>query len=566
MAENEEKNKLSGVDNLVDREIYGVEDNYSNSNRDNEIAEKIKKIKVGSTNNTDQKDILDLFNRVQMNRSARKSKVARQALDQSKKNIENNITDLFQNEVFNNEQQRISRYEDFRIIDMYIPEIAVSLDVLTDSIMSPDDITKDSMLFYYADASTNDKKNTKFDSNMKKLFKKYKLDTKIHDAIREGLLLGDQFIMTGRISDQFNKYINDGILNESNDLSENFNFDKDTLDSFYNSNIKIINEYVDEELSKNETEKLSDEEYKKRYIKQTVDELKSAINGNVNYYKDPSKLLTDYGKSKSKSKLDKYIDIKGLYFKFLNPDDVVKLEIDGECIGYIYIERSQLQSGNGFSNTLGGSGSLLKTMTSYMASDGSSSSTTTTTSGITDTGVNNSPSSSGNTALEYEGLIDLLVSGLSKKIDKEFIEDNIEFKDTILRLVKQDYIIDKQISITYLPPEEVTHIKLDSNNTYGTSRLQKSLFAAKLYLSTQITNLMVKINQGRDRRVFYVDSDMDADYESNIQDLIRDIRSKEISSDMLGNGKSISTTLRTIGSLENFYIPRINGKFCPSLQ
>ena len=330
--------------------------------------------------------------------------------------------------------------------------------------------------------------------------------------------------------------MNDGFLTEEVILEDNIDIlDEDLIgnifdrnkEEFSNNNFKkIINESIINGTMS--SSKFSPEQYRKMFIKQTKSEVKNALNGNIKYFKDPSSLLTDYGKNKNKIDKNKNFNIKGVYFKFIKPDDIVKLEIDGTCIGYIYIEKSQLDNNNALGSSMmnGGTGGILKAMTSTMSGDNSNPSSNNT-SGITDVGVQQSPSDAGDTALQYQGIVDMFIKSVSKRINKEFIEDNPEFKDTIIRLIRQDYIIDKQISITYIPPEEITHIKLDSNNTYGVSRLYKSLFAAKMYLSTQITNAMVKINQGRDRRVFYVDSDMDNDFESVVQDVIREIRSKE---------------------------------------
>src|SRR5699024_10321527 len=118
----------------------------------------------------------------------------------------------------------------------------------------------------------------------------------------------------------------------------------------------------------------------------------------------------------------------------------------------------------------------------------------------------------------------------------------------------------------FLEPEKVHHIKLNSTETYGTSVIEPSLFYAKMYLAALITNMMVKISQGRDKRVFYVDVDMDADIEGNVQQLIRDVRSNELPSDLFGDGKSVSTVMSAVGSLDNFYIPTINGKFLPIIS
>src|SRR5699024_8704291 len=99
--------------------------------------------------------------------------------------------------------------------------------------------------------------------------------------------------------------------------------------------------------------------------------------------------------------------------------------------------------------------------------------------------------------------------------------------------------------------------------TYGKSRLANSLFFAKLYLSTLMTNVMVKINQSRDRRVFYVETGLDNDYEGAIQEVIRNVRQQDIPSSIFGDEESLSSVFKQMGSHENYYIPRTSGGTTP---
>ena len=165
----------------------------------------------------------------------------------------------------------------------------------------------------------------------------------------------------------------------------------------------------------------------------------------------------------------------------------------------------------------------------------------------------------GNTALAYNTIVDMLVKGISEKIDNKYIEKNEAFRDLLFGLVRMDYIISKEIDITFLEASQLDHVKIDSTMTYGVSRIASSMFPAKLYLALLLTNLMLKINQGRDRRVFYVDTDLDDDFEGNIEQIIKDVKSSEIPTSSFGSTTSVSTVLNTVGSLENYYIPTIDG-------
>ena len=309
------------------------------------------------------------------------------------------------------------------------------------------------------------------------------------------------------------------------------------------------------------------------YVKNTEEEILKMINKNVKYIEDPMKALSDFTKYTGSTVSDKYTDkitkelnINGVYFKDLNPDDVIKLEIDHICIGYIVINRTR-----GAADTIGGFGgsginsnySMLGAITSALNPDmGNTNNNLQFNQASMSTDAftgNQNVLKDGNTALAYNTIVDMLVKGISEKIDNKYIEKNEAFRDLLFGLVRMDYIISKEIDITFLEASQLDHVKIDSTMTYGVSRIASSMFPAKLYLALLLTNLMLKINQGRDRRVFYVDTDLDDDFEGNIEQIIKDVKSSEIPTSSFGSTTSVSTVLNTVGSLENYYIPTIDG-------
>ena len=475
--------------------------------------------------------------------------------------------------------ERTARYTDYRLIDKYIPEITDSLDVLRDSIMSPDDISKKSVLYsYIGELSTADREL--FESNMRKLFEKYDFETFISDKIRSTLLLGDGFTIVDKLSSTFTRYLNEGdggdeelkddgnVLSESADIFASPKF-RDRIKAYYEK-AKSLNEasFVTKGSDGKKYQVTSD-----MYVKNTEEEILKMINKNVKYIEDPMKALSDFTKYTGSTVSDKYTDkitkelnINGVYFKDLNPDDVIKLEIDHICIGYIVINRTR-----GTADTIGGFGgsgingnySMLGAITSALNPDmGNANNNLQFNQASMSTDAftgNQNILKDGNTALAYNTIVDMLVKGISEKIDNKYIEKNEAFRDLLFGLVRMDYIISKEIDITFLEASQLDHVKIDSTMTYGVSRIASSMFPAKLYLALLLTNLMLKINQGRDRRVFYVDTDLDDDFEGNIEQIIKDVKSSEIPTSSFGSTTSVSTVLNTVGSLENYYIPTIDG-------
>lgn len=575
------RKSIKTANQSLEKDIFGLENgDIKQDVRSNQVDNKINSIKTNITRGSSSEQVLSVMTDViNGNRRSNKRLSSAENLSRMEKSREL-INEVFRTQTdVTEDTERTARYTDYRLIDKYIPEITDSLDVLRDSIMSPDDISKKSVLYsYIGELSTADREL--FESNMRKLFEKYDFETFISDKIRSTLLLGDGFTIVDKLSSTFTRYLNEGdggdeelkddgnVLSESADIFASPKF-RDRIKAYYEK-AKSLNEasFVTKGSDGKKYQVTSD-----MYVKNTEEEILKMINKNVKYIEDPMKALSDFTKYTGSTVSDKYTDkitkelnINGVYFKDLNPDDVIKLEIDHICIGYIVINRTK-----GAADTIGGFGgsgingnySMLGAITSALNPDmGNANNNLQFNQASMSTDAftgNQNILKDGNTALAYNTIVDMLVKGISEKIDNKYIEKNEAFRDLLFGLVRMDYIISKEIDITFLEASQLDHVKIDSTMTYGVSRIASSMFPAKLYLALLLTNLMLKINQGRDRRVFYVDTDLDDDFEGNIEQIIKDVKSSEIPTSSFGSTTSVSTVLNTVGSLENYYIPTIDG-------
>ena len=575
------RKSIKTANQSLEKDIFGLENgDIKQDVRSNQVDNKINSIKTNITRGNSSEQVLSVMTDViNGNRRSNKRLSSAENLSRMEKSREL-INEVFRTQTdVKEDTERTARYTDYRLIDKYIPEITDSLDVLRDSIMSPDDISKKSVLYsYIGELSTADREL--FESNMRKLFEKYDFETFISDKIRSTLLLGDGFTIVDKLSSTFTRYLNEGdggdeelkddgnVLSESADIFASPKF-RDRIKAYYEK-AKSLNEasFVTKGSDGKKYQVTSD-----MYVKNTEEEILKMINKNVKYIEDPMKALSDFTKYTGSTVSDKYTDkitkelnINGVYFKDLNPDDVIKLEIDHICIGYIVINRTR-----GAADTIGGFGgsginsnySMLGAITSALNPDmGNANNNLQFNQASMSTDAftgNQNVLKDGNTALAYNTIVDMLVKGISEKIDNKYIEKNEAFRDLLFGLVRMDYIIRKEIDITFLEASQLVHVKIDSTMTYGVSRIASSMFPAKLYLALLLTNLMLKINQGRDRRVFYVDTDLDDDFEGNIEQIIKDVKSSEIPTSSFGSTTSVSTVLNTVGSLENYYIPTIDG-------
>ena len=153
---------------------------------------------------------------------------------------------------------------------------------------------------------------------------------------------------------------------------------------------------------------------------------------------------------------------------------------------------------------------------------------------------------------------DLLVRTIGKRIDNKFAEKNPQFRELIYSILSQGEILDGKLKVIYLTPDEVHHFRPPyGGDEYGLSVYAKILFTAKLYMATLTSTLMSRLVKGPDKRVFYVEVGVDNGIESAIQSFIRDIKSRDLRLDNLGN---LTTIFQSVGQFQDLYIPVVDGQ------
>lgn len=490
------------------------------------------------------------------------------------------------------ESARVSQYDDYDTIDASIPQLAMALDVYTDAIISPDDVSKKSFLISYSenniDSNKNDEGTKNVKDNLLDIVRRYGLDRNLRPRVRNAMKYGDEFIAVLDMNKEATKMLNedDEVLDEGVVLNERMFRDEYTEDALYKifdeNLLPVIN--ADKKIKKEDKDKMRD-----TVVNETISDITDRINRNVVFTEDSSKLLSDLRKNSNDKEVKRRVTdsgFQGSFVKDLDPRDVVKLELDNVVIGYLYIERMNNSNNtqyNSINSPVGGAASTNERPTNYDASGnmGSASNGGNSNGSMlnslgreygqigSDTIVDQGDYSHMNgsmtgaryydTALRYGIITDLFVKGIGKKIDKSFVKNNKEFQTEIFSLLKKDYILEKGVKITFLQPNEVFHLKLDSNSTYGLSRLSNSLFSAKLYLSQLLSGIMAAISRGKERRAYYIDIAEDNDVEGTVQEMIRNIRSNEFNLNVFDNDKSISTMFKQLGAGNDFYIPTNDG-------
>jgi hypothetical protein len=457
------------------------------------------------------------------------------------------------------ESTRLVQYNNYRAIYFHIPEAAQALDTMKDNIMSPDDFTK--LIFNVTYENDLDSKlRERVEEQLHDIIDKYEFEDLADEVIEGSLLYGDQFVSVLSIDKELDFMLSDPLMAGRGILNERTvgTLDADRVSVELNvSDVEksaVLTEAVADafNLNKDERTKLTDDA--------TAEFLVNIVNENVVIGSKKEFLLErisaeDYtsrdipkDKKKRKKKSDAEdtdpLYINGSTMNVMDPAKVVELKIDNVVYGYYYVQDIDLANvpNAGYLGQSTGREILNPVnMGSNMIA------------------VNNTKFTPSTNNFSMKGLSDakmniiskIFIDTIAKKVSKDFVRHNKEFKDFIFNLIKQDYIIKKQVKLIYFAPDEVVAFKVPA-------LYRKITFFAKLYLAMLTNILLIKMGRAHDKRVFYVDVGADANYEQAISRVIQDIKTKEFKMDAIGD---INTILNlNPGMFDNYYIPTVNGE------
>lgn len=447
-------------------------------------------------------------------------------------------------------------YKNYEAIYKHIPECATALKIYRDNILSPDDFTKRIFNYDYT-ASTDKDLVEKVKKNIKEITTKYKLDEKTADIIQQALLYGDAYYAVLSLEDELmtllkDPSVNQGILQEnikmydtelssrtldSLDISLNES-EREAFSIFFNQNNITVNENKidNKDAVSNEIAKFINEHF-------IIDSKLSLLQERAEYeYSKRQDFMADIispqnSKEKKKKVDDAPLYLSGSALKYLDPSKVIKLELDDICYGYYYYEEREYNTTNDVSDSGDYLGSVMGKSQSNMTAMSST--------GATIPVGNKTLSTENLDATKYRLISDVFLNAISKKIDKEYIRHNKQFKDFIYSVVKETQFAKKRIHLTFFTPDEIVHFKVDP--------VYKNIpFFAKLYLAMLTNMVIINMGRGHDKRLFYVQTGLDEQFEAAISNTIESIKSKEFRL----SDNDINTVLNlNVGALDDWFIP-----------
>jgi len=226
--------------------------------------------------------------------------------------------------------------------------------------------------------------------------------------------------------------------------------------------------------------------------------------------------FVDDTKSRGKAK-DDFSDIKDCYLKLIEPTKIIPVKIMNQTIGYYYVQEEDI-------TPLAG---MISSTLYYNKFD---------------------------EANQQQSIIDSIAKRIVDCFDKDFLKDNIKFKETIVEAINYYNLNEKRLKFQFIPVEYIVPFKIDQDEYgNGQSMIKKSLFYAKLYLMLLLFKIMSIILNSNDQKVNYLKtSGIDKNVANKVQEIARIKQSRQINMYDLFN---YTTLINKVGNGTEVYIP-----------
>ena len=484
------------------------------------------------------------LSRFLMNTIANSNKFANLVIDN--KNPEKGLDSIFlsgDGNIFSTFEERFRNkamlFNDLEITSEQLVELNEAINTTRDDIVSSDDVGADisRSLTFSVDGTDDDK----YDELVEEV-KKQEIIHGLNYMIREHIVpktlkYGEYFVYIipeSKLYENTQKRkleLTNGATMESTDAKsflESLNLDKSYKDikpndmvEYISENIKINNTDIPLPILENTKmtgamKDLAQFNSLSTLLKQNKGKKKNKEGGENKY---SSLGFSDGVKS---LKMDDWSSIKGCYIKLLDPKKVIPVKLLNYTIGYYYIHDTELditnhhcKHGHRFSNIIDN---------------------------ISDKTAN------------QQNLIANIADAIVKSFNKEYLNDNIEFKELIINSLLFNDMYKKKVHYQFIPGDYVCRFSINEDeNGNGQSMIYKSLFYAKLYLSLLVFNMVTYLTKSQDTLVTYVKtSGIDKNMINKTMDVARQWKSKQIG---IGDLMDYSSIYGKIGTGRDLFIP-----------
>lgn len=469
-----------------------------------------------------------------------------------------------------------NKYEDLRMVTEQLCELSTAVTTLRDNVTASDGILSDVSKTIVIEGLSDNRK-AEITELIKDLEEKYNLDAKMHDIIIPNTLTyGDFFVYHQPYNRIFSKFeimkkenpmlykesytpitrlavvkesAGKSILVEPNDIDKDVNLvfeaydraipltnqaDKRQLtksaikqyllDKY--ANIEVINDGAVPLMEDAEITSLSDPNIRKKLAKHKRDknrEYKSVISTDMKAMATPDSVVNTNDAKDENPVLPEYQDVTGIYLKLMSPLRTVPVYILDECIGYYLLYETY----GTIRNNMLQNNQLNRTSLVFQH-------------------VRNKDAAT--------SIVDVIAMRIIQKIDNKYVKENPKFRELMVNALMYEDLYRKDFKVQFVSAEYMTHFKVneDVETHLGVSMLRRSLFYAKLYMTTLMFKVVSTVTRSNDTRVFYVkQSGIDKDIQNQVQRAAREYKENQIS---FNDVASVNTLMSKAGHAKDMFV------------
>lgn len=166
-------------------------------------------------------------------------------------------------------------------------------------------------------------------------------------------------------------------------------------------------------------------------------------------------------------------------------------------------------------------------------------------------------------------LLRTLAGTLSQRIDKAFINANVDLKKEIYLMLRFNDRYNQisnvaDMNIVFIPADDIHHLKFreDPETHRGISDLWDSLVPAKQWITLTLTSVLGWTTRGFDRRVYYVKQSLDTNTAQSLLNVIATIKKGNFGVRQM---ESVNNILNIVGRFNDFVIPTNSSGEAPIL-
>lgn len=560
------RRNLAQLDNLLSQanlNLYGT-DRMSDVDTLNGKFQKILHNEINSLTHGDEADVTSFLNKLYSN--DKKSGAILNTIDSQFNNMTSDEFQSMQGVLYQAYQNRLLEQSDLHEVASQLIELSEAILITRDAIISADVVEGRMSRTLKFDKTDDD--NAKDMIPLVELSeKKFKLLEKIKNfIIPKALEYGEYYVYIIPYSKIFNDFVKNKYNNgqtkkmyKETTLYESVSASGKNNKSKKNDYIKsLYKEYKDSSSSKDEEEKFTEDlqnimenivicndsvplpiieegigsidEYMKEFVDDSGNfsftEAKSSKNkknnsSNSNLF---NKIINDdvkdgvtFTDDKGQHKSDDFSDIKDCYIKLIDPTKIIPVKIMNQTIGYYYVQAEDITPLSG----------VISSTWYYAKFDDNN---------------------------RQHTIIDSIAQRIIDCFDKEFLKNNLKFKETIVEAINYYNLNEKRIKFQFIPAEYIQDFKIDQDEDgNGQSMIKKSLFYAKLYLMLLLFKIMSVILYSNDQKVNYIKtSGIDKNVANKVQEIARTKQSRQIN---IYDLFDYTTLLNKVGNGTELYIP-----------